>query len=64
MKSNVYSLMRVFDKVKIVLHAEGVFFLNVGDTYYSGNGQPDGQDPKCSSSLSMQKKLRAVDRSG
>lgn len=60
----VKSLANVFDEVKRVLHPEGVFFLNIGDTYYSGNGQPHGQDPRCSSRLFMRKKLRAVDRSG
>ena len=60
----IASLMDVFDEVKRVLHAEGVFFLNIGDTYYSGNGQPHGHDPRCSSRAFMRKKLRAVDRSG
>ena len=41
------ALMDVFDEVKRTLHPEGVFFLNIGDTYYSGNGQPRGSDPKC-----------------
>ena len=45
----VEALMRVFDEVKRTLHPEGIFFLNIGDTYYSGNGQPHGSDPKCSS---------------
>lgn len=60
----VNTLGDVFDEVKRVLHPEGVFFLNIGDTYYSGNGQPHGQDPRCSSRQFMRKKLRAVDRSG
>lgn len=60
----VSTLANVFDEVKRVLHPEGVFYLNIGDTYYSGNGQPHGQDPRCSSRLFMRKKLRAVDRSG
>jgi site-specific DNA-methyltransferase (adenine-specific) len=60
----VSQLADVFDEVKRVLHPEGVFFLNIGDTYYSGNGQPHGHDPRCSSRLFMRKKLRAVDRSG
>lgn len=58
------SLANVFDEVKRVLHPEGVFFLNIGDTYYSGNGQPHGNDPRCNSRQFMRKKLRAVDRSG
>ncbi len=60
----VASLADVFDEVRRVLHPEGVFFLNIGDTYYSGNGQPHGHDPRCSSRQFMRKKLRAVDRSG
>ena len=54
----------VFDEVKRVLHPEGVFFLNIGDTFYSGNGQPHGSDPRCSSRSFMRKKLRPVDKSG
>ncbi len=60
----VSGLADVFDEVKRVLHPEGVFFLNIGDTFYSGNGQPHGSDPRCSSRQFMRKKLRAVDRSG
>ena len=60
----VMELMKVFDQVKRVLHPEGVFYLNIGDTYYSGNGQPHGHDPKCSSRTFMRKKLRPVDQSG
>ena len=58
------SLMAVFDQVKRTLHPEGVFFLNIGDTYYSGNGQPHGSDPRCSSRNFLRTKLRAVDVSG
>tara|TARA_R110001599_G_C12257672_1_gene660187 strand:- start:140 stop:1120 length:981 start_codon:yes stop_codon:yes gene_type:complete len=60
----VESLMAVFDEVKRVLHPEGVFYLNIGDTYYSGNGQPHGSDPRCSSRSFMRKKVRPVDKSG
>lgn len=60
----ITSLADIFDEVKRVLHPEGVFFLNIGDTFYSGNGQPHGSDPRCSSRQFMRKKLRAVDRSG
>jgi site-specific DNA-methyltransferase (adenine-specific) len=60
----VATLISIFDEVKRVLHPEGVFYLNIGDTYYSGNGQPHGMDPKCSSRLFMRRKLRAVDKSG
>jgi len=60
----ICSLADVFDQVKRTLHPEGVFFLNIGDTYYSGNGQPHGSDPRSPSRQFMRKKLRAVDRSG
>ena len=60
----VEALMGVFDEVKRTLHPEGVFFLNIGDTYYSGNGQPHGSDPKCSSRNFLRKKVRPVDVSG
>jgi DNA modification methylase len=60
----VERLCLIFDEVKRVLHPEGVFFLNIGDTYYSGNGQPHGSDPRSGSRNFMRRKLRAVDRSG
>lgn len=58
------ALMEVFDEVKRTLHPEGIFFLNIGDTYYSGNGQPHGSDPKCSSRNFLRTKVRPVDQSG
>jgi DNA modification methylase len=57
-------LVEIFDEVHRVLHPEGVFYLNIGDTYYSGNGQPHGRDPRSPSRNFMRQKLRAVDRSG
>lgn len=60
----VNALADVFDEVRRVLHPDGVFYLNIGDTYYSGNGQPRGRDPKCGSRNFMRVKVRAVDRSG
>lgn len=58
------ALMDVFDEVKRTLHPEGVFFLNIGDTYYSGNGQPRGSDPKCASRNFLRHKVRPVDVGG
>jgi site-specific DNA-methyltransferase (adenine-specific) len=60
----VVRLADVFDEVKRVIHPRGVFYLNLGDTYYSGNGQPHGHVPRCSSRNFMRTKLRAVDQSG
>ena len=57
----VTALCDVFDEVERVLHPEGTFFLNIGDTYYSGNGQPHGQDPRSPSRNFIRKKLRAVE---
>lgn len=57
-------LAGVFEEVRRVLHPEGVFFLNLGDSYYSGNGQPHGSDPRSPSRNFMRKKLRPLDRSG
>ena len=63
-KDYVAALMDVFDELRRVLHPEGVFFLNLGDTYYSGNGQPHGHDPKCATRDFLRKKKRAVDIGG
>ncbi|HEU4884166.1 MAG TPA: site-specific DNA-methyltransferase, partial [Longimicrobium sp.] len=60
----VEALTDTFDQVRRVLHPEGVFFLNIGDSYYSGNGQPHGQDPRSPSRNFMRKKMRPLDRSG
>jgi site-specific DNA-methyltransferase (adenine-specific) len=60
----VERLAGVFDEVKRTLHPEGVLYLNIADTYYSGNGQPHGQDPRSPSRNFMRRKLRPVDRSG
>ena len=60
----ITSLARIFDEVKRVLHPEGVFYLNIGDTYYSGNGQPHGIDPRSPSRNFMRSKYRPVDQPG
>jgi len=60
----VQRLADVFDGVRRVLHPEGVFYLNIADTYYSGNGQPHGHDPRSPSRNFMRQKLRSVDQSG
>jgi DNA modification methylase len=60
----VETLGDVFDEVKRVLHPEGVFYLNIGDSYYSGNGQPHGSDPRSPSRNFMRRKLRPLDQSG
>lgn len=54
----------VFDEVRRVLRPDGVVWLNLGDSYYSGNGQPHGSDPRSSSRDFARQKLRPLDVSG
>jgi DNA modification methylase len=49
------------DEVYRVLTDDGLVFLNLGDTYYSGKGKSHGTDPK---STKRRFGLRAVDKSG
>ena len=51
----------VMDEVYRVLRRDGVLFLNLGDTYYSGKGKSHGVDRKSSK---RRFGLRAVDKSG
>lgn len=60
----VKNLTRVFRQVKRVLKRTGVVFLVLGDTYYSGRGQPRGGDPKQAWRSVARDKYRAVDRPG
>lgn len=57
----VQAIADVMDKVKCVLASDGVLFLNIGDTYYSGKGQSQGVDKK---SRKRRFGLRAVDARG
>lgn len=54
----------VFDEVRRVLADDGVLWLNLGDSYYSGNGQPHGHDPKSPSRNFSRTKLRPLDVGG
>ena len=58
----VTAVCDAMDGVKRVLHPKGVLFLNLGDTYYSGKGQPKGKDRKHNGRRFAE--LRAVDKSG
>lgn len=60
----VETLGDVFDEVKRIISDDGVLWLNLGDSYYSGNGQPCGSDPRSSSRNFMREKLRPLDVSG
>ena len=57
----VQALTDVMRQVRRILTPTGVLFLNIGDTFYSGKGESQGQDGK---SKKRRFGLRAVDRSG
>jgi DNA modification methylase len=57
----VDALCVVFDELYRVLKKDGLFFLNIGDTYYSGKGESQGVDRK---SNKRRFGLRPVDKSG
>lgn len=57
----VNAIASVMDEVRRVLKDDGVLFLNLGDTYYSGKGKSHGKDRK---SRKRRFGLRAVDKSG
>lgn len=57
----VKSICKVMDEAFRVLTKDGVIFLNIGDTYYSGKGKSHGIDRK---SRKRRFGLRAVDKSG
>ena len=57
----VSSLCDVMDEAYKVLRKNGVLFLNLGDTYYSGKGASHGEDSK---SHKRRFGLRPVDKSG
>jgi DNA modification methylase len=55
------ALCNVFNEVYRILRIDGLLFLNIGDTYYSGKGKSHGIDPK---SHKRRFGLRPVDKSG
>jgi DNA modification methylase len=57
----ISSLCSVMDEAYRVLRKDGLLFLNLGDTYYSGKGKSHGTDPKSSK---RRFGLRPVDKSG
>lgn len=57
----VAAIAEVMSEVYRVLKPDGVLFLNLGDTYYSGKGESQGIDRKSSK---RRFGLRAVDKSG
>jgi DNA modification methylase len=60
----VEALSAIFRQVLRVLKPTGTLFLVLGDTYYSGRGQPKGGDPKQTWRGISRTKYRAVDRPG
>jgi DNA modification methylase len=42
----VQQIVKVFSEVKRILRDDGTLWLNLGDSTYSGNGQPTGSDEK------------------
>jgi len=57
----VQRIVDTFEEVKRVMAPDGALFLNLGDTYYSGKGQPKGHDKK---NGARRFGLRPVDASG
>jgi DNA modification methylase len=57
----VEAINNVMSEVQKKLTSDGLLFLNLGDTYYSGKGQPKGNDIK---NKKRRFGLRAVDKSG
>lgn len=57
----VDAIVDVMSVVRRVMKKDGVLFLNLGDTYYSGKGEPKGKDRK---NRARRFGLRAVDASG
>lgn len=60
----VAELVDVFKQVWRILRDDGVVWLNLGDSYYSGNGQPTGNDPRSPSRDWMRQKVRPLDVPG
>lgn len=64
LEAYVDALAAVFRQVLRVLKPTGTAFVVLGDTYYSGKGQPRGGDPKQVWRGVARQKYRAVDRPG
>lgn len=60
----VAALVDVFREVRRVLSKDGTVWVNLGDSYYSGNGQPHGSDPKSPSRDFSRRHFRALDKPG
>lgn len=60
----IENLCLVFDIINPYLKDDGTLFVNLGDSYYSGNGTPTKTDPKSPSRNWMRIKKRPLDKSG
>lgn len=60
----VDALVAVFGQVKRVLKPTGTVWLNLGDSVYSGNGQPTGNDPRSPNRDWIRKRRRWLDTGG
>jgi DNA modification methylase len=60
----VSQMVAVFAEVRRVLSERGTLWLNLGDSYYNGNGQPKGNDPRSPSRDWIRKTVRPLDVSG
>lgn len=60
----VARLVQIFSEVRRVLKDDGTLWLNLGDTYYSGNGQPCGKDDRSPSRNFSRDFYRWQDRPG
>lgn len=57
----VDNITEVMNEIRRILRKDGLLFLNLGDTYYSGKGESQGIDKK---STKRRFGIRAVDKSG
>ena len=60
----VAGMVAVFREVRRVLRDDGTLWLNIGDSVYSGNGQPCGSDPRSPNRNWMRKTKRWLDTPG
>jgi len=60
----VAELVAVFAEVRRVLREDGTLWLNLGDSYYSGNGQPVGDDARSPNRNWSRQRVRPLDKSG
>lgn len=60
----VARLVEVFREVRRVLSDDATVWLNLGDSYYNGNGQPKGSDPRSPSRDWIRRKARPLDVAG